>query len=194
MSETARFNKAGHYYNEMNGEYQEGYPMKGSVIGTDGVKIFAVQMQDGVYSVVGSSEQYSLYGEWVNFTLTDNEPEDVLKDWSFTVSVDANEGASRKAELMIIPGTVEINDPDYDLFNDTATAIKDELAGYVYSLISQEGSAGDERTKVKDWYDGFIFGRKRDIYNPWSVLNYLDKPRLSAYWVNTSSNPRQVHA
>ncbi len=126
----------------MNGEYQEGYPMKGSVIGTDGVKIFAVQMQDGVYSVVGSSEQYSLYGEWVNFTLTDNEPEDVLKDWSFTVSVDANEGASRKAELMIIPGTVEINDPDYDLFNDTATAIKDELAGYVYSLISQEGSAG----------------------------------------------------
>ncbi len=142
LSETARFNKAGHYYNEMNGEYQEGYPMKGSVIGTDGVKIFAVQMQDGVYSVVGSSEQYSLYGEWVNFTLTDNEPEDVLKDWSFTVSVDANEGASRKAELMIIPGTVEINDPDYDLFNDTATAIKDELAGYVYSLISQEGSAG----------------------------------------------------
>lgn len=46
----------------------------------------------------------------------------------------------------------------------------------------------DERTKVKDWYDGFIFGRKRDIYNPWSVLNYLDKRRLSAYWVNTSSN------
>ena len=46
----------------------------------------------------------------------------------------------------------------------------------------------EERTKVKDWYDGFIFGRKRDIYNPWSVLNYLDKQRLSAYWVNTSSN------
>jgi len=46
----------------------------------------------------------------------------------------------------------------------------------------------DERTKVKDWYDGFIFGRKQDIYNPWSVLNYLDKRRLSAYWVNTSSN------
>ena len=45
-----------------------------------------------------------------------------------------------------------------------------------------------ERGKVKDWYDGFIFGRKRDIYNPWSVLNYLDKGRLSAYWVNTSNN------
>ncbi|MCI8873419.1 MAG: AAA family ATPase [Lachnospiraceae bacterium] len=51
----------------------------------------------------------------------------------------------------------------------------------------------DERTKVKDWYDGFIFGRKRDIYNPWSVLNYLDKRRLSAYWVNTSSNSLVDH-
>ncbi len=46
----------------------------------------------------------------------------------------------------------------------------------------------DERQKVKDWYDGFIFGKKRDIYNPWSILNYLDKKRFSAYWSNTSSN------
>lgn len=42
--------------------------------------------------------------------------------------------------------------------------------------------------KVKDWYDGFIFGKKHHIYNPWSILNYLDKKRFSAYWANTSSN------
>ena len=46
----------------------------------------------------------------------------------------------------------------------------------------------EERQKVRDWYDGFVFGKKREIYNPWSVLNYLDKKRFSPYWANTSSN------
>ena len=41
---------------------------------------------------------------------------------------------------------------------------------------------------VKHWYDGFTFGKKRDIYNPWSILNYLDKGKLGTYWANTSSN------
>ena len=45
-----------------------------------------------------------------------------------------------------------------------------------------------DRELVKNWYDGFIFGKKRDIYNPWSVLNYLDKGMLGTYWANTSSN------
>ena len=38
------------------------------------------------------------------------------------------------------------------------------------------------------WYDGFTFGDKKDIYNPWSILNYLDKRKLTTYWANTSSN------
>lgn len=46
----------------------------------------------------------------------------------------------------------------------------------------------EERQKVKDWYDGFTFGRRQDIYNPWSILNFLDKKRISSYWANTSSN------
>ena len=37
-------------------------------------------------------------------------------------------------------------------------------------------------------YDGCIFGEHRDIYNPWSILNYLDKKKFSTYWANTSSN------
>lgn len=45
-----------------------------------------------------------------------------------------------------------------------------------------------EKEKVKRWYDGFIFGEQRDIYNPWSILNYLDTGRLMTYWANTSSN------
>ncbi len=46
----------------------------------------------------------------------------------------------------------------------------------------------ENRLAVKDWYDGFTFGKRKDIYNPWSIINYLDKKRLSTYWTNTSSN------
>ena len=46
----------------------------------------------------------------------------------------------------------------------------------------------DERGHVKAWYDGFTFGRSTDIYNPWSIINYLDKRKFSPYWANTSSN------
>lgn len=45
-----------------------------------------------------------------------------------------------------------------------------------------------EKQAVKQWYDGFSFGRVGDIYNPWSILNYLDKKKLTTYWANTSSN------
>lgn len=45
-----------------------------------------------------------------------------------------------------------------------------------------------EKEKVKLWYDGFAFGKRTDIYNPWSILNYLDTGKLKAYWANTSSN------
>ncbi len=52
----------------------------------------------------------------------------------------------------------------------------------------QEFGLEDRRQIVKDWYDGFTFGKRRDIYNPWSILNYLEKRRLSPWWANTSSN------
>lgn len=45
-----------------------------------------------------------------------------------------------------------------------------------------------EKEKVKSWYDGFIFGKWKDIYNPWSILNYLDTGNVATYWANTSSN------
>lgn len=46
----------------------------------------------------------------------------------------------------------------------------------------------EEREHVRFWYDGFTFGRKTDIYNPWSIINYLDKKKFAPYWANTSSN------
>ncbi len=45
-----------------------------------------------------------------------------------------------------------------------------------------------EKEQVKYWYDGFIFGNIQDIYNPWSILNFLNKKKYGAYWANTSAN------
>ena len=41
---------------------------------------------------------------------------------------------------------------------------------------------------VKRWFDGFVFGKTSDIYNPWSIINFLDEKELSPYWANSSSN------
>ena len=41
---------------------------------------------------------------------------------------------------------------------------------------------------VKNWYDGFTFGNKTALYNPWSIINFLEKKKFAAYWANTSSN------
>ena len=40
----------------------------------------------------------------------------------------------------------------------------------------------------KKWYDGFTFGSQRDVYNPWSIINYLKLKEFKPYWANTSSN------
>jgi len=45
-----------------------------------------------------------------------------------------------------------------------------------------------DKDLVKTWYDGFIFGNRTDIYNPWSILNYLDTGMFTTHWANTSSN------
>lgn len=44
------------------------------------------------------------------------------------------------------------------------------------------------KDEVKQWYDGFTIGQLQDIYNPWSIINFLDEGRLKPYWANTSSN------
>ena len=56
------------------------------------------------------------------------------------------------------------------------------------SSALEECGLSDREEKVKYWYDGFTFGEKTDIYNPWSVINFLKEKRFSTYWANTSSN------
>ena len=57
----------------------------------------------------------------------------------------------------------------------------------VFAALDEYGM-GDKKDEVKQWYDGFTFGEHRDIYNPWSITNYLDEGRLYPYWASTSSN------
>nr|WP_321152008.1 AAA family ATPase [uncultured Acetatifactor sp.] len=52
----------------------------------------------------------------------------------------------------------------------------------------EECGLSEQKELVKSWYDGFIFGKYKDIYNPWSILNFMDKGKFSTYWANTSSN------
>ena len=47
---------------------------------------------------------------------------------------------------------------------------------------------GEQKELVKSWYDGFVFGNMHDIYNPWSITNFLDKKQVRPYWADTSSN------
>lgn len=57
----------------------------------------------------------------------------------------------------------------------------------VFSALEEFGLQ-EEKERVKEWYDGFRFGSCDNIYNPWSIINFLDEKKYAAYWANTSSN------
>lgn len=57
----------------------------------------------------------------------------------------------------------------------------------VFAVLEEYGLS-DQKEQVKSWYDGFTFGQKKDIYNPWSIINFLDEKKVGTYWANTSSN------
>ena len=82
-----------------------------------------------------------------------------------------------------------------DLNNlEVVTTTSDKYAAFfgfteeeVFHALDECGYSG-EKEEVKRWYDGFIFGRQGDIYNPWSIIHFLNKGRFGTYWANTSSN------
>ena len=70
-----------------------------------------------------------------------------------------------------------------EAFSDCFGFTEDEVRGMLATFGHPEKFA-----EAKDWYDGYLFGG-REMYNPWSLLNYVDdgfKPQT--YWINTSSN------
>ncbi len=57
----------------------------------------------------------------------------------------------------------------------------------VFHALDEYGLS-DKKCDVKEWYDGFVFGGIKDIYNPWSIINFLKYKELKNYWADTSSN------
>lgn len=75
---------------------------------------------------------------------------------------------------------VTITSENYaDSFGFTEEEVFEALDVYGY---------GKEKEKVKAWYDGFKFGNTEDIYNPWSIISFLQEGKYQSYWANTSSN------
>ena len=73
------------------------------------------------------------------------------------------------------------------------TTLNDEYS-QSFGLVEDEVKAmlscykiGYEMLEVKKWYDGYSFG-KDEIYNPWSILKYVQSKELKSHWVNTSGN------
>ena len=54
--------------------------------------------------------------------------------------------------------------------------------------IIEDFEIQEQKDEIKKWYDGYVIGNTENIYNPWSILNYLTDRKLQPYWVNTSSN------
>jgi len=66
-----------------------------------------------------------------------------------------------------------------------------EVFGFTEEEVSaalDEFGLSEKEKEIKEWYDGFTFGNMMDIYNPWSIIHYLDKKKAAPYWANTSSN------
>ena len=81
-----------------------------------------------------------------------------------------------------------------DLNNLRTYTILSEMYTDSYGLTEEEVMESlkdygieQEISNVKDWYDGYRFGDS-EVYNPWSILNFLDFKELRAYWVDTSGN------
>ena len=57
----------------------------------------------------------------------------------------------------------------------------------VFQALESSGMS-NEKDNIRYWYDGFSFGSRRDIYNPWSITKYLDTGEYGTYWADTSGN------
>lgn len=73
----------------------------------------------------------------------------------------------------------------------TTTERYTDSFGFTQDEVNQalkEYGLYEQVAEVKKWYDGFVFGTTKDIYNPWSILNFLENRKFATYWANTSSN------
>ena len=81
----------------------------------------------------------------------------------------------------------------YSIFNKDASSRHFGFTNDEVDQILRDYQLTDYKNKTAEWYDGYLFGNE-EIYNPWSVLNYVKQivygndPQPKSYWANTSSN------
>ena len=76
-----------------------------------------------------------------------------------------------------------------DLNNLVVITTTSELYAEYFGFTQKEvDDALNEYQWPEEWYDGFTFGNKKDIYNPWSIINFLKSGKVGTYWANTSAN------
>ena len=94
-------------------------------------------------------------------------------------------GVSRVAKESIFSGAnnFDVYTVLDDEFSDDFGITEKEM-----DKIIKDFDVQDQKEEIKKWYDGYTIGNTKGIYNPWSILNYLNRKELVPYWVNTSSN------
>ena len=94
-------------------------------------------------------------------------------------------GVSRVAKESIFSGA-----NNFDVYTVLNNEFSDDfgITEEEMDRVIKDFEVQDDKEEIKRWYDGYKIGNVEGIYNPWSIINYLNKKELMPYWVNTSSN------
>ena len=94
-------------------------------------------------------------------------------------------GVSRVAKESIFSGA-----NNFDVYTVLDNEFADDfgITEEEMDKVIKDFNVQEEKEEIKKWYDGYTIGNVEGIYNPWSIINYLNKKQLMPYWVNTSSN------
>ena len=94
-------------------------------------------------------------------------------------------GVSRVAKESIFSGA-----NNFDVYTVLDNEFADDfgITEEEMDKVIEDFEVQDDKEEIKKWYDGYKIGNVEGIYNPWSILNYLNKKQIMPYWVNTSSN------
>lgn len=184
MPASGKFNKEGEFFNEMNGEYGS-RPLSGSAVGVDGVYVLAYDSAN-YFEWAGSSTENKPdeYSNWVNITLTPENEEDVLKSYDIQISVKPNDrGVARQADIFVLPASVVINDPKWDILNDDYDDYKEEYRKYLVTTITQEAENGGEEPGEE-----LIIGDENTLANQGAKLEHLDPNSSDGEWIEYLSS------
>lgn len=135
LTATTEFNYKGEMYNSMVGEYVEGSAYA-TITAIDGAAVCAVEFIEKAGLV-----QPSLNPEWVSLTLADWDVANgaVVQSRQLAIGVTANEGAARKATVLVMPKAAVTDNIDLIAING---AITPEYAPYVVTVVEQAGDPG----------------------------------------------------